>query len=95
MPEEDLATLILDPGQMDDVLRMAEPDRLINDGDPVPVPGRDVRAVWTPGHTPGHLCLHDAAAGVLLTGDHLLPRISPNIGVLGGIGPERPARRGQ
>ncbi len=90
VPEEDLATLILDPGQMDDVLRMAEPDRLINDGDPVPVPGRDVRAVWTPGHTPGHLCLHDAAAGVLLTGDHLLPRISPNIGVLGGIGPGGP-----
>jgi glyoxylase-like metal-dependent hydrolase (beta-lactamase superfamily II) len=27
--------------------------------------------------------LHDAAAGVLLTGDHLLPRISPNIGVQG------------
>ncbi len=80
---------------MDDALRMAEPDRLVSNGDRVPVPGRDVRAMWTPGRTPGHLCLHDAAAGILLTGDHLLPRISPNIGVHGGPGPGRAARRGQ
>jgi glyoxylase-like metal-dependent hydrolase (beta-lactamase superfamily II) len=36
--------------------------------------------VWTPGHTPGHLCLHEEAEDVLLTGDHVLPRITPNIG---------------
>jgi glyoxylase-like metal-dependent hydrolase (beta-lactamase superfamily II) len=58
---------------------MVPPDRLLEHGDAVPLPGRTVRAVWTPGHTPGHLCLHDAGAGVLLTGDHLLPRITPNI----------------
>ena len=52
------------------------------DGERLPSTGRQVVAIWTPGHTPGHLCLHDAAAGVLLTGDHLLPRISPNISVL-------------
>lgn len=40
-----------------------------------------MRAVWTPGHTPGHLCLHDETEDVLLTGDHVLPRISPNIAV--------------
>jgi glyoxylase-like metal-dependent hydrolase (beta-lactamase superfamily II) len=40
-----------------------------------------VRVVWTPGHTPGHICLHDADYDLLLTGDHLLPRISPNIGL--------------
>jgi glyoxylase-like metal-dependent hydrolase (beta-lactamase superfamily II) len=37
--------------------------------------------VWTPGHTPGHLCLHEETEDVLLTGDHVLPRISPNIGL--------------
>jgi glyoxylase-like metal-dependent hydrolase (beta-lactamase superfamily II) len=81
VPDEDLAVLAVDAGRIAHVLGMAEPDRFLDDGDRVPIPGRDVRAVWTPGHTPGHLCLHDAAAGVLLTGDHLLPRISPNIGV--------------
>ena len=60
---------------------MAEPDRLLDDGDHLDLPGRHVRVVWTPGHTPGHICLHDADYDLLLTGDHLLPRISPNVGL--------------
>lgn len=79
--QDEAEGLRMDPAQVADLMRMVEPDRLVHDGDRLPVAGRDVRAVWTPGHTPGHLCLHDADAGVLLTGDHLLPRISPNIGV--------------
>jgi glyoxylase-like metal-dependent hydrolase (beta-lactamase superfamily II) len=73
--------LVIDYAQLAHVLAMAEPDRYLNDGDRLPITDHNVRAVWTPGHTPGHLCLHDESAGVLLTGDHLLPRISPNIGV--------------
>ena len=61
------------------LLAMPEPDVLLEDGDLVPVPARKLRAVWTPGHTPGHLCLHEEAEDVLLTGDHVLPRITPNI----------------
>uniref|UniRef100_UPI0015F05C58 MBL fold metallo-hydrolase n=1 Tax=Pseudonocardia pini TaxID=2758030 RepID=UPI0015F05C58 len=60
---------------------MAHPDVLLEDGAELPLPGRRVRAVWTPGHTPGHLCLLEAEAGVMLTGDHVLPRITPNIGM--------------
>jgi glyoxylase-like metal-dependent hydrolase (beta-lactamase superfamily II) len=56
-----------------------EPDILLNDSDLVPGTGRRLRAVWTPGHTPGHLGLHEEAEDVLLTGDHVLPRITPNI----------------
>jgi glyoxylase-like metal-dependent hydrolase (beta-lactamase superfamily II) len=81
VPEAEVGDLLINPAQMSELLNMAEPDRFLEDGARVPVPGRDVRAIWTPGHTPGHLCLHDADAGVLLTGDHLLPRISPNIGL--------------
>src|ERR1700728_3232594 len=66
------------------VFRLAEPDVLLDDGDALALPGRQVRVVWTPGHTPGHICLYDADHGVLLTGDHLLPRISPNIGLTPG-----------
>ncbi|SHN74265.1 MBL fold metallo-hydrolase [Cryptosporangium aurantiacum] len=61
--------------------RMAEPDVLLEDGELVPLPGRRIRTVWTPGHTPGHICLADEDTKVLLTGDHVLPRISPNIGL--------------
>jgi len=43
--------------------------------------GTALRAVWTPGHTPGHLCFYDEQREVLLTGDHVLPRITPHIGL--------------
>jgi len=40
---------------------------------------RDWVAVHTPGHTPDHLCLYDPDGGVLLSGDHVLPTITPHI----------------
>jgi glyoxylase-like metal-dependent hydrolase (beta-lactamase superfamily II) len=57
----------------------ALPNRLFADGDVLDVPGWDVRAVWTPGHSPGHTCF--AVDGMLLAGDHVMPRISPHIGL--------------
>jgi len=58
---------------------MVRADRMIEHGDLVDAPGLRLRAVWTPGHTPGHLCFHDETRGLLLTGDHILPRITPNV----------------
>jgi glyoxylase-like metal-dependent hydrolase (beta-lactamase superfamily II) len=58
---------------------MVRADRLLEHGELVDVPGIRLRAVWTPGHTPGHLCFHDEGRDLLLTGDHILPRITPNI----------------
>jgi glyoxylase-like metal-dependent hydrolase (beta-lactamase superfamily II) len=59
--------------------RMAEPDRLLEDGDLADLPGWTLRAVHTPGHTPGHLCFADERTGLFFSGDHVLPRISPNV----------------
>jgi glyoxylase-like metal-dependent hydrolase (beta-lactamase superfamily II) len=42
---------------------------------------RRLRVEWTPGHSPGHVCLYDAGAGLLFSGDQLLPESSPNIGL--------------
>jgi glyoxylase-like metal-dependent hydrolase (beta-lactamase superfamily II) len=61
------------------VAPMARADKLIEHGDVIDVPGQRLRAVWTPGHTPGHLCFHDETRDLLLTGDHILPRITPNV----------------
>lgn len=36
--------------------------------------------ILTPGHSDGHVCLHDADRRVLIAGDHLLERISPAVG---------------
>ncbi len=57
-----------------------KPDVLIEDGDKPEVPGWDLHAIWTPGHSPGHLCFWEPRNRVMLTGDHVLPRITPNIG---------------
>lgn len=55
------------------------PDVLLDDGDKPEVPDWDLSAIWTPGHSPGHLCFWVGRESVLLTGDHVLPRITPNI----------------
>ena len=57
----------------------ATPDILVEDGDRLEIPGWEVAAVWTPGHSPGHLCLWETANQLMLSGDHVLPRITPNI----------------
>ncbi|MFE1952429.1 MULTISPECIES: MBL fold metallo-hydrolase [Streptomyces] len=67
----------------------ALPDRTITPGDLLDLPGRRLRAIWTPGHTPGHVCLHLeeehpaqlAGNGRLFSGDHVLPGITPHIGL--------------
>ncbi|GAA2883110.1 MBL fold metallo-hydrolase [Streptosporangium fragile] len=59
----------------------AVPDLILQDGDLVDLPGRRLRTVWTPGHTPGHVCLHLEDADRLFTGDHVLPAITPHIGI--------------
>lgn len=60
------------------------PDVLIDDGDQVDLPGWNLRAIWTPGHSPGHVCYYEQDQGLLLAGDHVLPRISPNVAVSTG-----------
>jgi glyoxylase-like metal-dependent hydrolase (beta-lactamase superfamily II) len=66
----------------------ATPDALLADGDQVPLgDGRQFDVVWTPGHTPGHCCLLLQPDGILFVGDHLLPKITPHV----GIGPHGPA----
>jgi glyoxylase-like metal-dependent hydrolase (beta-lactamase superfamily II) len=62
-----------------DTVPAVDPDVLLEDGDRAPVPGRAVHAVHTPGHTPGHLSFHVPGSALLFTGDHVLPRITPNV----------------
>ena len=69
-------------------LRIAVPDRELCDGDLADVPGWRLRAVHTPGHTPGHLCFVDEVSRRLFSGDHILPRITPNISLMWGENPE-------
>lgn len=56
-------------------------DRELVHGQLADVPGRQVRVLHTPGHTPGHVCLHLEDEDRLLSGDHLLVGITPHVGI--------------
>lgn len=53
----------------------------VDDGEVVDLGGRALRARWTPGHTDHHAVLIDEREGVLVAGDHVLPKITSNIGL--------------
>jgi glyoxylase-like metal-dependent hydrolase (beta-lactamase superfamily II) len=56
------------------------PDHVVSDGDEIDLgQGRWLTVVHTPGHEPAHICLRDTRTGILFSGDHILPRISPVI----------------
>ena len=52
-----------------------------DDGGEVDLGGRATRMRWTPGHTDHHAVLVDERDGTLFAGDHVLPRITSNIGL--------------
>ncbi len=64
-----------------------QPTVRVEEAEVLRLAGRDWVAVHTPGHTPDHLCLFDPAEGVLLSGDHVLPTITPHISGV-GAGPD-------
>jgi glyoxylase-like metal-dependent hydrolase (beta-lactamase superfamily II) len=53
----------------------------VEDGESVDLGGRATRLRWTPGHTDFHAVLVDERDGVLFAGDHVLPRITSNMGL--------------
>ncbi|MGK0715816.1 MBL fold metallo-hydrolase [Leucobacter sp. W1153] len=61
-------------------------DLLCDAGEILPVSGRDLQVIHTPGHTSGHMCVRDRRERILFTGDHVLPTINSGIG-LGGSAP--------
>jgi glyoxylase-like metal-dependent hydrolase (beta-lactamase superfamily II) len=63
------------------VVRPAEPSVQLDGAETLDMGRRHVRVEWTPGHSPGHICLYERDEKVLFAGDHMLPELSPNIGL--------------
>jgi glyoxylase-like metal-dependent hydrolase (beta-lactamase superfamily II) len=55
------------------------PDEQLEDGQRIIAGEHEFQVVWTPGHTSGHICLWDEQRKTILTGDHVLDPISPNV----------------
>ena len=52
------------------------------DGETIVAGGGSWQVIETAGHCGGHLCLYDAERRILVSGDQVLPSISPNVSVL-------------
>ena len=57
----------------------------VEDGDELSCGGYTLRAISTPGHTPGNMCFWMEAQKTMFTGDHVLFDISPNITSWAGV----------
>lgn len=68
------------------------PARYPEDGDELRVEHRSWQIIATDGHCRGHLCLHDQAGGLLISGDQVLPAISPNVSVISAAPEADPLR---
>lgn len=61
------------------LMKVPSPSIRLRESDRMKFAKRDWVAVHTPGHTHDHLCLFDPETGTLLSGDHVLPTITPHI----------------
>lgn len=57
------------------------PDTLLDGGEELTWGQYTFRVIWTPGHSAGLICIHDAQSGVFFSDDHVLRRISPHVGL--------------
>jgi len=64
-----------------DRVKLAFPDTTLDGGEEITVGRFAFKVLWTPGHSTGHICLFDARNKVLLSGDHVLPHITPSVGL--------------
>ena len=78
-PAEELKKAFADhPGQR---YRQKGPQvfSLLKEGDTIDIGDYFFRCIETPGHSPGHMCLYEAEKKILVSGDHILFDITPNI----------------
>ena len=84
-PKEFLDRIRAAGESMETTFATPRPTRPLVDGQTIKLARREWVAMHTPGHTYDHLCLYDPEFGVVLTGDHVLPSITPHIS---GLAPE-------
>ncbi len=82
-PLEPTVSSQLPPEVLNFVIRVptAEAITCVEDGAEITLAGEHYRVIWTPGHSDGHIVLFRERDGLLLAADHVLPRITPNIGL--------------
>jgi glyoxylase-like metal-dependent hydrolase (beta-lactamase superfamily II) len=57
------------------------PEIKLEDGDTISNDSFEFEVLWTPGHSPGHICLYERERRFILTGDHVLYDTTPHVGL--------------
>ncbi|HKF36977.1 MAG TPA: MBL fold metallo-hydrolase [Ktedonobacteraceae bacterium] len=83
LPPTDFWFTQVDPEVMRNIIRVPPHEAItpVEDNHHLNLAGEDYRVIWTPGHSDGHICLFRERDGVFLAADHVLPRITPNVGL--------------
>jgi glyoxylase-like metal-dependent hydrolase (beta-lactamase superfamily II) len=81
VPPDEAEVLSNSQRALSQVVAPAEPAAQLDGAETLTMGRADFRVEWTPGHSPGHICLYSAASGLLFAGDDMLPELSPNIGL--------------
>jgi len=81
VPTDELPKLQMASVGMRKFVAPALPDVILRGGETISIGSFSFKVLWTPGHSPGHICLYEPTQEILIAGDHILPTITPNIGL--------------
>jgi len=81
LPPDEAEVLSNSQRALSEIVKPAVPAVQLDGAEMLELGGRRLRVEWTPGHSPGHICLYDEGDKILFAGDHVLPELSPNIGL--------------
>ncbi|MBI4302475.1 MAG: MBL fold metallo-hydrolase [Chloroflexi bacterium] len=79
MPREEIDKLRLGHSTNPGTFLALEPDMVVQGGETITSGSLALEVIWTPGHSPGHICLYNRAQKILFSGDHVLPVITPHV----------------
>jgi glyoxylase-like metal-dependent hydrolase (beta-lactamase superfamily II) len=81
VPGEEAEVLSNSQRALSQVVKPVDPSVQLDGAEDIEMGRHSLRVEWTPGHSPGHICLFESREGLLFAGDHILPELSPNIGL--------------
>ena len=80
VPEDELSQLKEASLWMNKYVTTDSPEIKLEDGDIISNDSFEFEVLWTPGHSPGHVCLYERDRKFILTGDHVLYDTTPHVG---------------
>ena len=78
-PPEQIAAIDQEFAVMRGRLKPVDPDIPLKGSEVLPSVLGPLEVIWTPGHSPGHVCLYAPDRKLLFSGDTILQDITPNI----------------